>query len=257
MGDDNHSASFGIEVGKKLHHLSGSLRVECSCRFIGQKDLRVGNDASGNGNALLLSARKFVGHVVCPLFEAETFEVFHGDGVALAAGDTLIVERQGHVFEGIFISDEVEGLEDKTNHSVAIVGSFGFTEVLDEYIAEVICSFVVVVEDAENVEQGGFSTARCAHNAHKFAVFDVEVDAFEHVQRLTGIVGLMDVFEMKHRSGGMVIELKCRYCERTAEEKNKNQISSPRGGERENSFPTFMGELVVGDTTARTGIFLQ
>lgn len=40
--------------------------------------------------------------------------------------------------------------------------------------------------------------AGSAHDAHKLAPFDVEINAFEHMQRLSAAVSLVYVFKMYH-----------------------------------------------------------
>ena len=56
---------------------------------------------------------------------------------------------------------------------------------------EQVLATVVVVEDAEDVEQGRLARTGCAHNRHQFATSNLEVDVFEHMQRYHAGVGLV------------------------------------------------------------------
>ena len=56
VGDDNLGNTFiGIQLLEQLHHFNGSLRVECTSRFIGKDNLWLGNQRTGNGHTLALS----------------------------------------------------------------------------------------------------------------------------------------------------------------------------------------------------------
>ena len=52
-------------------HLSAQLQIQCSQRFIQQQHLRLIDHRSGNGNALLLSARKLIRHPFSVLFQLD------------------------------------------------------------------------------------------------------------------------------------------------------------------------------------------
>ena len=80
------------------------------------------------------------------------------------------------------------------HHPVAVLGCALLREVFYKSAAKKIFARVVVVEDAENVEQCGLARARRAHDGDELALPDVEVYALEHVERLRAVVGLVDVF---------------------------------------------------------------
>ena len=50
---------------------------------------------------------------------------------------------------------------------------------------------VVVVEDAEDVQQRRLPRSRCAHDGHQLAPRDIEVDVAEHVQGYGAGVGFV------------------------------------------------------------------
>ena len=76
----------------------------------------------------------------------------------------------------------------------------GLVEVFDEPARKVVVALIVVIKDAEDVQQRGLAGARRAHDGNELAVLYVEADSFQHMERVgrAEVVGLMDVFEMKH-----------------------------------------------------------
>ena len=130
--------------------------------------------------------------------EVEPLEVFHGQGTALLAAHALIEQRQLHVLHRGLEADEIETLKDESNQPVAVFGSFGLREIADELSVDAVFAAVVVVENAEDVEQRGLARTRRAHDGYEFAFLDAQVDAFQYVERLGAEVGLVDVFQFYH-----------------------------------------------------------
>ena len=58
--NDGHSF-FTVQLFQQFHYLHGSLGVEGTRWFIGQNNLRTGNQGSCDGHALALTTRKFMG----------------------------------------------------------------------------------------------------------------------------------------------------------------------------------------------------
>ena len=63
-------------------------------------------------------------------------------------------------------------------------GGLGFVEVFDEPAGEIVVAVVVVIEDAEDIEHCGFARIRSAHDGDQFALGDLQINAFEHVERV-------------------------------------------------------------------------
>ena len=118
-----------------------------------------------------------------PVGHTHPLELLHGHGVALAARDATVEQRKGHILECVLIVDEVERLEYESYHIIAQVGRAVLREVLDEHPVQMILARVVVVEDSEYVEQGGFPGARCTHDRDKLTLLDRKVHIFQHMQR--------------------------------------------------------------------------
>ena len=65
-------AFFLVKLLEELHHLHAGLGVKGTGRFIGQDNLRFGDEGTGNRNALPLAAGHLVGEVGGPLGEWPT-----------------------------------------------------------------------------------------------------------------------------------------------------------------------------------------
>ncbi len=98
------------------------------------------------------------------------------------ARDAAVEEREGHILKRVLVADEVERLEHESYHVVAQVGGLVLGEILDQHSVEVILARVVVVEDAEYVEQSRFARAGRTHYRHQLALVNLEVDILEHMQ---------------------------------------------------------------------------
>ena len=77
-------------------------------------------------------------HVVCPLFQPQAVQIFQCQRITFAAAHSLIKERKRHILHCILEGNEIEGLEDETNHTVAVLGCLRFAEVLDEGTVQII-----------------------------------------------------------------------------------------------------------------------
>ncbi len=130
-----------------------------------------------------------------PVGEAEALEVIHRQLVALGTGHALIEERQLDVLDRGLEADEVEGLENEADHPVAVVGGLALGQVLDQAAVDVVFARVVVVQNAQDIEQRGLAGAGGSHDRDEFPLVDAKVDSFQDVQRLTVVVCLIDVFE--------------------------------------------------------------
>ena len=188
-----------VELLQKLHHFHAGFGVKGTGRFIGKDNLRLCDKGTGNCHALPLTAGHLVGKMLCPLREAQFLQVFHCHLVALLAGYALIEKRQLNILYGRFEANEVETLEDETNHPVAVLRRLALAEVLDEFPGKVIRAGVVVVKYSQYVEEGGFAGAGCSHYGNKLTALYVKVNTLEHVQRLSVVVSLVYVSKLYER----------------------------------------------------------
>ena len=130
VGYDHDGHARFMQVFQNLHDLYGSLAVESTGRFVGKDNLGAGNQCTGNGYTLLLSAGHFVGHVVSPLFQPQAFQIFQRHSVTLPAAYSLIEERF------------------KAKHKVSMVDAIGFENGLKDDLNTYI-EFSKILSDAK------------------------------------------------------------------------------------------------------------
>ena len=89
---------------------------------------------------------------------------------------------------------------------VTQLGSPRLAQSAHERPAQAVFALIVVVEDAEDVEQCTFTGPGRAHDGHQFPLLDVKVDAPQHMERRSVMVSLVNVFQMYH---AVVYKYKC------------------------------------------------
>ncbi len=86
-------------------------------------------------------------------------------------------------------------LEDESEAQVAELGQFLVFQLGDFYSIDNDGSCVGGIEGAHDLQEGGFARSRWSYDADHLAFVDVEVNAFEHLQRAEGFG---DVGELYH-----------------------------------------------------------
>ena len=130
-----------------------------------------------------------------PVGEAHLLEVSHRRFVAAMTAYPLVEQRKFHILDGRLEADEIERLEHEPDHLVAIGRAFALAQVLDELAGQVILPFVIIVEDAQDVEQGRLSRSGSTHDRHEFSLLNLQIDPLQHVERLPVVVSLVDSLE--------------------------------------------------------------
>ena len=195
---DHGDVLFAVQPFQQLHNLYARLGIQSSCGFVGKNNLRTCNECSGYSYALSLTARHLIRIVPSPVCESHLFQFLHRHFMTTAAPNALIEERQLHVLYRCLEADEVKALEDEADEVVAVFGGATLTEIFDERAVEDVLATVVVVENAQDVEQRRLAGARRSHDGDELALLYVKADAFEHVQWLSTKVGLVDIVKMYH-----------------------------------------------------------
>ena len=114
--------SLFIKVIENLHDFAGRHGVKIAGRFVGEKDVRIGNQRAGDGDTLQLSAGQFLRMVAEALAEAklfrENFRFLQTDGLR----NTAVNQWQRDVFDDIQVVEQIELLEDETDVFVTEIG---------------------------------------------------------------------------------------------------------------------------------------
>ncbi|HZJ63115.1 MAG TPA: ATP-binding cassette domain-containing protein [Kofleriaceae bacterium] len=94
---------------------------------------------------------------------------------------------------------QVERLEHEADEPVAVVRGAPLGQVADQRVAEPVVARVVIVEDAQDVEQGRLARPRRTHDRDELAVGDLELDVAQHVEAVSAdAIVLVDLLEAQH-----------------------------------------------------------
>src|SRR3989442_1551512 len=191
-------APLAVQLAKQLHDFDARFAIKVAGRLIGKEDRRVRDQRAGDRNALLLAARELVGEVARPLQEADRFECRHRPLAALLAV-AGVDERHLDVVHGARARNQVIGLKDEADLSIANPGQLVVTERRDVVAIEDVAAGGWLIEAADQVHQAALARARRPHDGDELALRDVERNPFEGgYLHLTSEVDLCDALEGDH-----------------------------------------------------------
>ena len=203
MGDhDDGVAVLLVDGLYELQYLLAGLVIQRAGGLIAKQDVRILNDGTANGGALLLAAGKLVGQFSAVIPQAQQVEqLIH---IQRAAGE---VSAHLDVFPHGQVRDEVVHLEDVAQMAAAVEGQgllvhIGHTLAVDKNVAG-----VGAVDAAQDVEQRGLAGAGRPQQHAEFAFFHGQVDAFQHLDPVfTAAKGLFDLIQFKkHRNAPLLV----------------------------------------------------
>lgn len=182
MGDDDErGASLLAQFGHQLIEYAAVLVVEVTAWLVGQYQLGVVHQGSGNGDPLLFAAGELRGEMVESFREAETLQQLGGPFFCwgqFAGGDKF-----GHrnIFEGGKVGEEVVELKDKADFLVSEPGQRLLGEGVlclpeQELLVEHDLTAVGGVEGAEQVQQGCFAASRGTDDGHHLTFANRQID---------------------------------------------------------------------------------
>ena len=99
VSNDDDCGTLPVYIEKKVEYGLPRFGIEGSGRFVGKNQLRAGYEGAGNGNTLLLSARQLAWPMLEPVAQSHFVQFFGGEFFSLGSRNTLIPERQHHIFE--------------------------------------------------------------------------------------------------------------------------------------------------------------
>src|SRR5258706_7631360 len=74
VSDHDYGCPPFVEVGKEFHDFVTMGGVEITCRFIGEDELRLSDDRTGNRDALLLPAGELLRKMIFPVHHLHVFQ---------------------------------------------------------------------------------------------------------------------------------------------------------------------------------------
>ena len=164
VGDvDGGQFQFAVDAFDLLAHFVAQFGVQVAERFVEQEDVRFGDERSGEGDALLLSAGELVR---VPLFvggHLDDLERFHDAPFFLVRFDLAYVESVLYILVHGHMGPEGVVLEHHRGVALVRRGSG------DSFVSEVDFAFVRVVESGDSAEERRFAAAGRSEEEEQFA----------------------------------------------------------------------------------------
>ena len=113
--------AFVVEPLENLHHLDAGPAVEIPGRLVGEDHVRIVDQRSRDGNALLLASGKLARRVIAASLKAHRSQDLFRFLPQLRAGerDLGIKQRQLDVFQGRRAREKIEVLENEPEFAIA------------------------------------------------------------------------------------------------------------------------------------------
>ena len=168
--------------------------VEIARGFVGEDHLRLEEQGSGDGHALLLTAAEGFRTMAQAVLEALLCEKLTSSFEQFRLRDPVENARQHHVFKGGERRQQIELLEDDADRPSSIEREFRFRKLIDPHARNLNLAFVGDIETREQVKEGALAAAGGAHDRVEARFIDPQVRAVEGMNRtFTAHEGLVDV----------------------------------------------------------------
>ena len=171
MGNDDDGAPcFAAGALEQGQHLLAGLVVQRTGGLIAEQELGVLGQRPGNGDALLLAARKLGREVVEPLAQTHAFQ--RGGGVQRITAD---LAGQLHIFQCSQILHQIVELEHEANIIPAVGGELFFGKMAHILPVQPDMALIAGVHAAQNIQQSGLACTRGTHNDAKLALVYIKI----------------------------------------------------------------------------------
>jgi hypothetical protein len=183
VGDHDDGLAGVVEPAQHVHDLLAGGGVEVAGGLVGEDDVRVVDQRSGDRHPLLLTAGELIGPVVQPVGEPD--HPGHVDRPLLVLlrefAAPLVGQGELDVLGDGVLLDQVVRLEDEADVSAPDLRELVVVELGDITPAVEVVAAAGTVEATEQVEHGALARARLAHDGDVLALVEVDGDAFERV----------------------------------------------------------------------------
>ncbi len=146
--------------------------MEVAGRFVGEDELRLGDDRARDADELLLAAGELAGIEILFPDDGETIERVGDEGAALRFAVAAIRERDVEVLVNRQVIEQVVVLENETDLLVAQDSALLRFQLMDRGAVEEIFAAPAEVVHAEQMQQGRFPRARRPHHGDEIAFLD-------------------------------------------------------------------------------------
>ena len=197
VGDNDEGLpSLVAQVEEELVQFLLVFRVERAAGFIGQDDRRTVHQGPRHGHTLFFAARELCGLMVGTIFETHELQQFVGPLAGFVLAGACNQCRNHHVLDGRKFGQELMKLKHEANLLIAEVAQPIASQVGDVCSIDADSALVGFVERADDLQQGGFSRAAGAYNAHNLAWLNIEINAFKHFELPERFVYILNVYHL-------------------------------------------------------------
>ena len=186
-------------LAQNVHNLHAGLRVKCTGRLVGKQNIGVVYQRTRDGNTLHLTARHLCGTLLQLIRKSHLTQRLDRALAPLLLGDTREGERQLDVCQHRLVRNEVVALEHEADRVIAVGIPIGVLVELGGNAVDDQITAGVLVETADDIEQGRFTAARRTENRHELISSKVDGYAVEGANAgVTRIIILDDLFQLEH-----------------------------------------------------------
>ena len=184
---------------ENVHYLHGGIGVERAGRLVGQENIRIIDERTGNGNALHLAAGHLVRLLLKLIAEADLFQRLSRAAAALLWCNAGERERQLDVCEHRLMRDEVIRLEHEAYRVVAVAVPVGVGIIFCGAPVYDQVAGAVLVKPADNVQKRGLAAAGMTQYCDEFVLAELKVHALQRMDNgiAHGVI-FFDVYKFQH-----------------------------------------------------------
>lgn len=191
---------LAVEFAEELHDLMRACRIQIAGWLVGEDDVGVGHQGTGNGDALLLAARQFGRGMVATVGQPHARQCLLRHATAFLVRDAAIDQGQLQILDRRGALEEIESLENEADVIAAENGAVIAAQGPDIDAVKEIMTRSWRVQRSQYIHAGGFSRTRRPEDRNEFTGTDGKVHAG---QRMHGgfarAVGLADLLELDER----------------------------------------------------------
>ena len=154
-------------------HLLAQLQVQCAQRLVQKQNTGMVDEGAGNGNTLLLAARKTVDAAVLKTLQVYHLQHFLHTGAAFLFVHLVQLKAEFNVFVHIEVGEQ--GITLENGVYLALIGR----QVVDSCAIKKNVTFGGLDKTADDPEGGGFTTAGRPKKSNEFLIVDIQVDVVQ------------------------------------------------------------------------------
>ena len=173
--DHNYQAVFCYLL-QKLHNLNAGFGIQCACRLVSEKNIRVVHQRTGNCHTLHLTAGHLIRLFMKLIAKTNFLQCLFRSLAAFAAGKTTNGQRQRHIGKDRLVWYKIITLEHETNGMISVGIPISVLIFLCGYTVYDEITGIVAVETSDNVQKCCFARTAGTKNRHKLIITQIQTD---------------------------------------------------------------------------------